>query len=217
MKRIIFIFILCVFTVSLTKAQYTPLKKYEVAPSAYEDVFLDYVSDFQSRILSISGGQYVGQIDYRHSLYGYGQYVSDGGDMILGKFRNGELLQGISIGRDNVTVGNKEFYCSYSLSTGNLEYICIKGELIVPPDTIASDYKFLTQTFSNGDSYVGELYKGLRHGLGIYYYAAGGLWFGTYCNDIRDGFGAWFKVSNDMLIGHWAGEDERRTIYIPLK
>lgn len=217
MKRYSLVYLLWAFMVLPVWSQHIPLSKYDVVPSMYENVYLDHVTDFQSAVLSISGGQYVGQVDSRLSLYGYGQYVSDSGEMIVGKFCKGELLQGVSFGKENVIVGNKQFYCSYSLNTGNLEYICMHGELVVPNDTVASGYKFLTQTFANGDSYVGEIYMGKRHGLGIYYYADGGFWFGEYRNDIRDGFGAWFKVSNDMLIGQWAGEDERRTIYIPLR
>jgi hypothetical protein len=126
-------------------------------------------------------------------------------------------LNGISMSKENATIGNKDFHCSYSLSTGELQYVFRRenGELSEVPD--AQDYTFMSQTFENGDRYVGEFYKGKRHGLGIYYYATGGLWYGTFQNDIRDGFGAWFKTDNDMVIGIWEGDDERRRAYIPVK
>ena len=152
-----------------------------------------------------------------HSLYGYGQYITDDGNIIIGKFRQGELIQGISLGKDNVIVGNKNFYCSYSLTTGKLEYIYNNGtKQISQPDDI-KDYTFMSQDFANGDKFIGELYKGKRHGLGIYYYADGGLWYGCFNNDIRNGFGAWFKADNDLVIGLWDGEEERRCIFIPQK
>ena len=75
----------------------------------------------------------------------------------------------------------------------------------------------MSQDFANGDKFIGELYKGKRHGLGIYYYADGGLWYGCFNNDIRNGFGAWFKADNDLVIGLWDGEEERRCIFIPQK
>lgn len=191
--------------------------RYDVAPEAYEHVYLDLVQDFRSMLIDVGEGQYVGQVDGHNILYGYGQFINNDGNTVIGKFRRGELLQGISLGKDNVTVGGKEHYCSYSLSTGRLEYIYDHGKVVTPDASWAADHTFMTMTFGNGDSYVGELYKGYRHGLGIYYYATGGLWYGGYANGIRSGFGAWFKPGNDMLIGQWDGEDERRSIYIPLK
>ncbi len=216
MKRTLTILAVAMVCAVSALAQSTPLAKYDVAPDSYEHVFLDHVKDFRSRLIDVGGGQYVGQTDDRHTLYGYGQFINNEGSLVVGKFRGGALIQGISLGKDNVTVGSKDFYCSYSLSTGRLEYIFADGKPHRPTDAEAADYTFMTMTFANGDSYVGELYKGKRHGLGIYYYATGGLWYGAYANDMRGGFGAWFKIGNDMLIGQWDGEDERRSVYISL-
>ena len=216
MKKQLFSLILSLITIS-SYAQYTPLFKYEVAPAAFEHIFLDHIKDFRAATISTGTGQYVGQTNELHSLYGYGQYITDDGNIIIGKFRQGELIQGISLGEDNVIVGNKNFYCSYSLTTGKLEYIYNNGtKQISQPDDI-KDYTFMSQDFANGDKFIGELYKGKRHGLGIYYYADGGLWYGCFNNDIRNGFGAWFKADNDLVIGLWDGEEERRCIFIPQK
>lgn len=198
-------------------AQTTPLIKYEVAPWSYEHIFLDQIEDNNSRVIDMGGGQYVGQTNRRHALYGYGQYINADGDVIVGKFRQGELIQGISLGKDNVTVGSRDFYCSYSLTTGEIQYIFRRGVREVQDAGQYKEYKFMSQTFANGDRYVGELYQGKRHGLGIYYYANGGLWFGSFENDVRCGFGAWFKEDNDLVLGLWEGEDERRRIYVPTK
>lgn len=217
MKRIFTILLSAVFMALPAKAQHTPLQKYDVAPWSFEHVFVDYVKDFRSHLIDHGGGQYVGQVDDRYALCGYGQYINEDGDIIIGKFRQGELMQGISLGKYAVTVGSRDFYCSYSLATGELQYISKHGgrETVEVPDT--AGYTFMSQTFANGDRYVGEFYKGKRHGLGIYYYADGGLWYGSFVNDIRCGFGAWFKLDNDMVIGLWEGEDERRRVYVPLR
>lgn len=215
MKRILFTCLLVISGLSLTMAQHTNVWKYDVTPWPYDHVFLDYVKDFKCRLIDIAGGQYVGQTDSDFTLYGYGQYIRDDGDLIIGKFRQGTLIQGISLGKDNVTVGSRDFYCSYSLTTGRLEYVYHNGKPEVPSEAASVDYTFMTQTFSNGDSYVGEMYRGKRHGLGIYYYASGGLWFGSYEEDTRQGFGAWFRADNAMVIGLWKGEDEERSIYVP--
>ncbi|MCM1373249.1 MAG: hypothetical protein NC113_09930 [Bacteroides sp.] len=217
MKRVFAILVFALLCGVPALAQSVSMSKYDVAPEVYEHIFLDHVQDFRSMLIDIDGGQYVGQVDGRHALYGYGQFINNEGHLVIGKFRRGGLLQGISLGKDNVTVGNKDHYCSYSLSSGRLEYIYDHGKAFTPDAAAVADYTFMTMTFANGDSYVGELYKGQRHGLGIYYYASGGLWYGGYVNGMRCGFGAWFKPGNDMLIGQWDGEDERRSIYIPLK
>ncbi len=197
--------------------QQVSMTRYDVAPGVYEHVYLDHVKDFHSMLINVDGGQYVGQVDDHNTLYGYGQFINNNGHLMIGKFRSGGLIQGITLGKDNVTVGSKEHYCSYSLATGRMEYIYDHGKAFTPGEGAAADYTFMTMTFANGDSYVGELYKGQCHGLGIYYYASGGLWYGSYANGIRSGFGAWFKPDNDMVIGQWDGEDERRSIYIPLR
>lgn len=217
MKRIISAILLVALVALPSSAQYTPLVKYDVVPRSYEHVFLDYIKDFHVRLIDAAGGQYAGQTDGRLALYGYGQFINDSGDVIVGKFRNGDLLQGVIVGKDNATVGGKDFYCSYSLATGKLLYISRKGVMELPQVADSADYTFMSQTFGNGDRYVGEFYKGKRHGLGIYYYATGGLWFGIYEGDIRNGFGAWFKETNDMVIGLWEGEDERRRVFVPVK
>lgn len=217
MKKTVIILFYFLFRGLSAFAQSAAIARYDVAPAIYEHVFLDLVQDFRSKLIDVNGGQYVGQVDEHHTLYGYGQFINNDGYLMIGKFRHGELLQGISLSKDNVTVGSKEHYCSYSLSTGRLEYICDKGKAFTPDANVAADYTFMTMTFANGDSYVGELYKGKRQGLGIYYYASGGLWYGAYAKDMRCGFGAWFKPGNDMVIGQWDGEDERRSIYIPMK
>lgn len=217
MKRILLVFLL-VFCIGLSAfSQHTPMVKYEIAPWSYEHVFMDLVQEFNVSMIDVSGGQYVGQTNGRNALYGYGQFISDTGNEIIGKFRNGVLLHGIIISKENATVGSKDFYCSYSLSTGELQYVYRKGVMEQPQGQNNKDYSFMSQTFPNGDRYVGEFYQGKRHGVGIYYYATGGLWFGIYDNDVRNGFGAWFKQGNDMVIGLWEGEDERRSVYIPIK
>lgn len=217
MERIVSMIAFALFCRLSASAQSTPLAKYELAPVAYEHIYMDHIGGFRSMLIDVGEGQYVGQVDDHNTLYGYGQFINNEGSLVIGKFRRGELLQGISMGKNNVTVGSNDYYCSYSLSTGRLEYIYNSGKAYEPDAAASAEYTFMTMTFANGDSYVGELYKGKRHGLGIYYYSSGGLWYGAYVNGIRCGFGAWFKPGNDMLIGQWDGEDERRSIYIPLK
>ena len=87
MTRIFTILLVAVFMALPSRAQDTPLRKYDVAPWSYEHVFVDYVKDYRSHLINSNGGQYVGQVDDRYALYGYGQYIYDYGDIVIGKFR----------------------------------------------------------------------------------------------------------------------------------
>lgn len=204
-------------TTLLTKAQQTPLQKYEIAPAHYEHVFLDKVEDYPSRLTTSDGGQYLGQTDDRIGIYGYGTFISNDGTQRTGQFRKGDFMFGITLTDKNATVGSKDFYATYDLATGKLEYIFKVHEKQLIDAEGFNDYAFVTQTYTNGDRYIGETYKGKRHGYGIYYYADGDYWYGQYKNDVRCGFGALFTTSNEMFIGEWNIEDIARLIIVTPK
>lgn len=48
------------------------------------------------------------------------------------------------------------------------------------PSDYNTDYRFDFVREDNGDYYLGETYQGKRHGYGIYFYANGGYWVGTW-------------------------------------
>ncbi len=195
-------------------AQSTPHLKYEIAPADFEHVFLDHVSPYKSRLLSTESGQYVGQTDRDGRIYGYGSFISNEGNQRIGQFRNGRLMFGITLTGENVTVGSSDFYASYSLTTGRLEYIFRANEKKLHDAQALYDYAFVSINYHNGDRYVGEIYRGKRHGYGIYYYANGDYWYGQYRDDVRCGFGAHFTTENSLLIGQWNIEDTPRLISI---
>ncbi len=201
--------------VALTlNAQKTPFEKYELAPEAFEHIFLDHVAHNASTLISSGENQYFGQVDRDGKFYGYGRYVMGDGTQIFGKFRNGELIFGIRLGKTSAIVGNAAFNCSYGLSTGRLEYVFHSNTRQLLDTQALSDYAFQRIIYANGDEYVGETYQGLRHGFGLYYYSNGDIWFGQYDRDIRNGFGATFSVDNHLNIGQWQAEDARREIYV---
>lgn len=198
-----------------TVAQTTPLPKYEIAPADFEHVYLDMVARNPCRLITSGSGQYVGQTDGDGLIYGYGLFVSNDGSQRIGQYRNGNFMFGITINNDNAVVGGNDFYASYSLTTGRLEYIFQANQKTVMSGETLYDYAFVSMNYKNGDRYVGEIYKGKRHGYGIYYYANGDFWYGQYRNDVRCGFGALFTADNHLSIGQWNIEDTPRLI--PLK
>ncbi|MBQ0049992.1 MAG: hypothetical protein KBT12_07145 [Bacteroidales bacterium] len=201
------------FSLSAT-AQETLLQKYEYAPQAYQEVYIDMIEHNPCRTITTSNGQYVGQVDSKGALYGYGMFVNNDGSQIIGQFRNGKLLFGISLTATRANVGGTDYYASYSLNTGFMEYI-YRG--VDKQSTNAEglyDYAFVSQKFTNGDQYIGEIYKRQRHGYGVYYYADGSIWFGPYNNGVRKGYGVYINAKNELTIGDWDGEDVRRSIQV---
>lgn len=195
-------------------AQSTLIEKYALGPLAYQHVFLDMVERFPSQTITTSGGQYVGQVDANGLLYGYGMFVNNDGSQIIGQFRGGKLLFGIKMMGKQVMVGSDEYYTSYSLETGYMEYIFRANEKRFMDGKGLYDYAFVSMRYQNGDQYVGEIYKRKRHGYGLYYYANGDIWFGEYNEDVRSGFGVLFDKDNHLTIGYWEGEDMRRQIRV---
>lgn len=207
-----------IFSLSLSLcAQKTPFEKYEIPSTLMVDVILDYIKNFPSRMITNGADQYLGQTDPDGNIYGFGRFVRQDGTQIFGIFRNGELIQGITITHNAATVGSKTFYSSYGLSTGTLDYVFQAGNRQLYDTRQLSDYRFLSMSYGNGDQYMGEIYHGKRHGLGIYYYANGDIWFGQYTDNIRSGYGCLFSAENNLTIGTWNGEDQRRCIYVRMK
>lgn len=216
MKRINILFI-ALLSVMAVNAQRTPVEKYEIPPYGFEQVFLDGIEKNPSRILETMSGQYIGQVDTNNYLYGYGMFLGKDGTQVTGKFRQGKVLFGITMSQQNAIVGSPDFYVSYSLSTGQFEYIFRNNQKYIIEGGTQFDYRFGTVRYMNGDQYTGELYQGRRHGFGIYYYADGDFWFGEYNNDIRTGFGALYTMENGLFIGEWYGETVKRVISIKRK
>ncbi len=192
----------------------TTIQKYDILPTKMVDVFLDHVQGFPSTMLNIGQDQYFGQVDSKGNIYGYGRYMRSDGVQLFGLFREGKMIQGITLLQNSAMVGDTEHYASYSTTTGQLEYIFKSNHRQLYDTGALRNYKFLSMSYSNGDQYVGETMNGQRHGLGIYYYANGDVWFGIYQNNVRNGNGAHFSQEDKMTIGVWTGEDCLRKIAV---
>ncbi len=213
--RIILTATLCITALS-ANAQKTPFEKYEV-PNTLVEIMLDHIEKYACRLISNGPDEYFGQVTPDGNIYGFGRFLRQDGTQIFGIFRNGQLLHGITLTQKSATVGNTQFYSSYGLQTGKLEYVFQAGERQLYDTKMLADYGFYKLDYPNGDQYMGETYKGQRHGLGVYYYANGNVWFGQYDRNIRKGFGCLFTTENDMTLGLWDGEDQRRDIYVRMR
>ncbi len=195
-------------------AQQQNLQKYSPLAEPLMEVFLDHVEEYPSALLSMGQDQYLGQVDAQGNIYGFGRYIRQDGVQVFGLFRNGELIQGITLLKESATVGNASHYSSYSLSTGQLEFIFFANQRQLFDTQKLRDYQFLSLAYSNGDQYMGETVRGQRHGLGLYFYANGDIWYGVYQNNARKGYGALFSSDNTITIGHWDGEETFREIFV---
>ena len=206
----IFLLSLAVALSSIACAQTTELMKYELLPEALVDVFLDHVQAFPSTDISIGQDQYFGQTAPSGKIYGFGRYVRADGVQVFGIFREGRLIQGITLLSTSASVGDATHYASYNLTTGQLDYV-FKGSHRQLFDTRAlKNNKFMSFTYVNGDQYVGETVGNKRHGLGLYFYANGDIWFGVYQDNVRKGYGATFTTDDHLIIGEWDDETVKR-------
>lgn len=206
MKKIFLLFLV----VSIGTFAVVP-EKYIVAPKVFMNIYLDNIENNDCQLIEDSRGQYLGQADNIHRLSGFGKYLSNNGEQIIGCFYKGDLLQGIKISGTAITVGNTNLYACYSPTTGHLEYIFNAGKKELTDTKHFDDETFYLINYSNGEQYMGEVKNGKREGLGIYYYKNGDMWYGTFKGDIRLGFGCLFCHDNSLIIGEWEGEDIRRS------
>lgn len=213
MKKTLFSTILAVSSLYCS-AQITPIEKYEIAPSAYEQIFLDQISKYKSKVIDTAFGQYVGQLDNLNQLYGYGMLINLDGSRVIGKFRENKLLFGITIANRVSIVGDPEYHVAYNMAGGDIEYILRGKDKDTLEDKDINAYRFQTIDYPNGERYMGETYLGKRHGYGIYYYPNGDFWFGEFGNDQRWGYGAFFTSESGIFAGEWQGEQAIRVISI---
>lgn len=183
-----------------------PLGRYDLIPDAFQEVFLDLIEEHDTRIITTAKGQFLGHTA-DGLLYGYGVYYADDGSQWIGQYRKGECIFGILISGTSATVGSKTHYVYYDLTNSRIKFIRESGNDRTPSEGEAEDYHFESLTYSNGDRYIGETYKGNKHGYGIYYWANGNYWYGQYRNNMRYGYGALFTPQGNIFCGQWLGDE----------
>lgn len=73
-----------------------------------------------------------------------------------------------------------------------------------PADKLASIYQQVSEVYTDGTSYTGEKFMGLRQGKGTYYYHEGYRYEGTWEEDQMSGFGIlWVNDDIKWYEGEW--------------
>lgn len=184
-----------------------PLERYEQIPDAFQQVFNDYLEENDTRLITTGQGQFLGHTR-DGLLYGYGVYYANDGSQWIGQYRKGECIFGLLISGNYATIGSKLHYVYYDLTTSLIKFVRQSGNDRLVSDEEASDYHFESLNYGNGDRYVGETYKGNKHGYGIYYWANGNYWYGQYRNNMRYGYGALFTPKGNIYVGKWIGDEK---------
>ncbi len=206
--------ILLLFTLAVN-AQNNPVGLYDDMCDPLQAVFCDYVADEADiRIISNAQGRYLGtMID--NALYGWGFYQSAKGSQSFGQYRKGKLIFGLVLSDDVAKVGGENNYVVYDLYSGNIKRLHTdEGDVelsypySVKENGEESPYAFKKETYSNGDVFYGEFYKGRRHGYGVYCWANGDIWYGRYKDGYRNGYGMLIKSGNMIYYGKWLGDSK---------
>jgi hypothetical protein len=78
-----------------------------------------------------------------------------------------------------------------------------------PADTYPQKYdntqKFECIEYEGSSYYLGETNNGLKHGLGIYFWANGNAWYGEWADGDRNGTGIEFQANGAIIKGKWVG------------
>lgn len=201
-----FTLVICHLPVNAQKTD--SLGRYHVIPDAFQDVFNDFIDDSDTKIITTPQGQFLGHIR-DGLLYGYGVYYANNGSQWIGQYRKGECIFGILIDDTSATIGSKDHYVYYDLSTCQIKFIRESGNDRTLSSEETTDYRFESLNYANGDRYVGETYKGNKHGYGIYYWANGNYWYGQYSNNMRYGYGALFTPKGYIFYGKWIGDEKK--------
>lgn len=206
-----FISTICLMT-SLAVAQAQPsdtLDRYDVIPADFQEVFLDYIEESDTRIITTEHGQFLGHTK-DGMLYGYGVYYDNNGNQWIGQYRKGECIFGILIDSLSATIGSKTHYVLYDLPSCRIKFVRQSGNDRIIPEKETEAYHFEALNYANGDRYVGETLEGKKHGYGIYYWSNGNFWFGEFHNNIRHGYGALFTSQGNIFPGKWIGDEKVR-------
>lgn len=181
---------------------------YDYQSEDLQRIFCDYAKDCcEVKYISSSDGQYVGNTK-DGILYGWGYFLANDGRQIVGQFRNGKSLFGITMTANAAIVGGEKHYITYDLESGNaVKVVNIDGTVPYTSAQLAP-YQFKKITYTNGDCYYGELMNGKRHGYGLYYWTNGDFWYGKYVNGYRQGFGVLFKSDNHIFYGKWLADEK---------
>lgn len=210
MKKIMLLLFIALLSHSFATAQ---VKLYDEMCDPLQAVFCDYVKNESSQnFLSSASGQYTGTL-IDNKIYGWGFILASDGTRSFGQFRNGKNIFGISITDKIAKVGGEKHYVLYDLATGEiLRLYTREGDIPLEYPLVSSSkegespYSFKKEIYANGDVYIGEFYKGKRHGYGVYYWENGDIWYGRYEGGYRNGYGMLINVDHHIYYGKWLGD-----------
>lgn len=165
----------------------------------------EWIEDLRSGIGTTVFAHSVHYGAYSSEADGYGALVvtdpgsriagCNGGKVYVGYFRNGKP-EGTGTVYD--ADGKVLYYGDFASGSPTGEY---------PSSERYSAYAWVTDTYPSGDGYEGETYNSLRDGFGIYRWADGAMWFGSWSGGNRNGTGLYISADGRMVAGTWIGNE----------
>lgn len=176
---------------------------------------------------TFGGDPYKGGL-YNNDCQGFGAYFwKESDSFFYGKWNNG-LRDGDGIhicGPEYCLCGKNEAaiyvgaYDNGEMATGKATLYDEYGNLLYygniengkPTDTYPStgnwsEFKFECIPCGDGAYYIGETYKGMRQGFGMYIWKNKDFWMGYWKEDKRKGSGTYVYYNGKIITGTWDGD-----------
>lgn len=167
----------------------------------------------------------------RRNKYGAYYYGDEDGDFYFGQWENGER-SGVGLyvaGPDrHISIGESEDALIYVGRFSNSSRANQKGTLYnkhgkltyygefdadgKPKENYPSsgnwgEFKFECISYTDGSYYIGETYKGDRHGFGVFVWKDKSFWMGNWSYGKRSGAGSYIKYNGTIQTGTWDGDE----------
>lgn len=136
--------------------------------------------------------------------HGYGVHVcgpsyyicgKDDANIFVGRYDNSSIADNKGTLYDER--GNLLYYGSFENGKPTDEY---------PSSGNWSEFKFECVECGDGNYYIGETYKGNRHGFGVYIWKNNDFWIGNWKEDRRSGAGIYVYANGNTQSGTWDGD-----------
>ncbi|MDR0830192.1 MAG: hypothetical protein LBN95_08790 [Prevotellaceae bacterium] len=231
MKKILFTFAVAIACNSFISAQKTTLSNSEQL-NVIRDTLYKYVRHnptyvFKDSTDSIKAA-YKGEMS--GDFNGIGVYSWADGSFYFGNFSNGDRNgSGLYIVRDGMAVKDcptSTFFVGFwkdNQKSGKGTGYNIDGKLVYygtfsedKPDNIYETkgfaaYRFdILESSKTGSKYLGETYNSEPHGVGIYIWADGKIWYGNWRKGKRAGKGILLNPNGGIMLGTWNGDDYKQ-------
>ena len=188
--------------------------------SSYDGSWANGVMDGEGTYTWKNGDVYKGAFE-KGKISGKGKYTVKNGPVFNGTFKNGLMTDGTITYKDKQSNSLTEKVKNRILQPTASIKMKDGTKATVPLSKGEFTGKDADITYANGDTYKGELVKGLKSGNGTYTWKAGNHYVGQFYSDLIHGQGTYYYTKNETgkrLIGNFAnGQPNGTLVYYTTK